>query len=210
MAEEFVSIRMADLSSVEAYDLLASTIVPRPIAFVSTISSAGVANLAPFSFFMAGGSSPPSVMYSPTLNKSGDPKDSLRNVIETGEFVVNSVHRAMAAGMNAASYEFSADESEWEITGFNPLPSVAVKPARVLESFVQFECRLFQVVEHGTGANAARYVIGEVVYTHVNQAVSGNLADLRLISRLGGRYYADLDAMERFHMDRPPPTPPKT
>src|ERR1051326_1170017 len=147
MAVEFVSIRMADLNSVEAYDLLSSAVVPRPIAFVSTCELAGNLNLAPFSFFTIGGSNPPSIVYSPTLNADGQPKDTLRNVVDTGEFVVNTVHRAMAEGMLAASVGCAAETSEWQITGYTAIPSMIVRPPRVMESLVQLECRLFQVVE---------------------------------------------------------------
>ena len=152
---------------------------------------------------MAGGSNPPSLMYSPTLNKNGEPKDSLRNVLATGEFVVNSVHREMAEGMNASSFEYPADRSEWNVSGFTPVPSIAVKPARVLESYVQFECKLFDIVEHGIGPNAARYVIGEVVYAHLEPSLAANPAQLRTIGRLSGPDYLDLKSMEFFSLPRP-------
>ncbi len=204
MAQEFVSVRMSDLTSLEAYDLLASTVVPRPIAFVSTMSADGIANLAPFSFFMTGGANPPSLMYSPTLNKQGLPKDSLANVIETGEFVVNSVHREMAEGMNATSFDYPRGSHEWEVSGFTPLPSELVKPPRVAESLIQFECRLFKVVEHGKGPNAARYVIGEVLLIHLDKSLAENPSSTRLISRMGGPNYVDTVSGEVFQMRRPP------
>lgn len=203
MDPDFVTFRMADLSSLESYELLASIVVPRPIAFVSTCTESGTPNLAPFSFFMAGGSNPPSLMYSPTLNKEGEPKDSLRNVLATQEFVVNTVHREMAHGMNASSFEYPAEDSEWAVSGFTPVESVSVRPPRVLESLAQFECRLFRVVEHGDGPNAARYVIGEVLYTHLHPALAADPAQLRTISRLGGPNYIDLETMELFQLTRP-------
>lgn len=202
MSAEFVSIRMADLNSIESYELLSSAVVPRPIAFVSTCDLIGNLNLAPFSFFSVGGSNPPSIVYSPTLNSEGKPKDTLRNVLDTGEFVVNTVHRAMADGMVAASIEFGAQTSEWEVSGYTAVPSVMVKPPRVLESLVQLECRLFKVVEHGSGANAARYVIGEVLYAHLSLEIASDPAQLKTVSRLGGRIYADLASMQLFELDR--------
>lgn len=203
MSREFVTVPMDTLTSLEAYNLLASTVVPRPIAFVSTCNSAGVPNLAPFSFFMVGGANPPSVMYSPTLNKNGEPKDSLRNVLDTGEFVINSVHPEMAEGMNAASFEFESHLSEWDVAGLTPLPSVSVRPPRVLESRVQFECKLFQVVEHGSGPNAARYVIGEILYAHIDKLLAATPENIDTLARLGGAGYLDLAQLLVFDLVRP-------
>lgn len=203
MPESFVEIDLTKLSSVESYDLLASVVVPRPIAFVSTLAASGTANLAPFSFFMVGGSNPPSLMYSPTLNVRGEEKDSLRNVRETGEFVINLVHRKMAEGMNITSFSYGPDESEWEMGSFSPLNSSIVKPARVAEALVQLECRLFQIVEHGSGPNASRYVIGEVLIAHLHESIAEKPATVTLISRIGGRNYLDMADGSVFEMDRP-------
>ncbi|HVT14218.1 MAG TPA: flavin reductase family protein [Fimbriimonadaceae bacterium] len=200
MAEEFLSVRMADLSPDETHELLSSAIVPRPIAFISTCDVAGNLNLAPFSFFTAGGSNPASVVFSSTLNAEGHEKDTLRNVLDTREFVVNAVHRAMAPGMVAASIEFGSQTSEWAVAGYTVAPSVLVRPPRVRESLVQLECRLFQIVEHGSGPSAARYVIGEVLLAHLSPEIAADPAQLRTISRLGGRIYADLASMELFRL----------
>ena len=189
--------RLDEMPPAEAYALLTRVVSPRPIAFVSTLSAGGVPNLAPFSFFMAGGSNPPSVCYSPVLNGRGEEKDSLRNVRETGEFTVNTVDRRMAEGMNAASAALGPHESEWEPSGFTPLASEVVKPARVRESLAQMECRLFTVVSHGEGPTAARYVVGEVLRLHL---VDGAF---ETIARLGGADYLDTANGERFDLRRP-------
>ena len=189
--------RLDEMPPGEAYALLTRVVQPRPIALVSTLSLAGVPNLAPFSFFMAGGSNPPSVCYSPTLNGEGEEKDSLRNVRETGEFVVNTVHRAMADGMNAASASLGPGESEWSLTGFTALASELVRPARVAESLAQLECRLFEVIAHGDGPTAARYVIGEVVRLHLDEAA------FETIARLGGKDYLDTATGRTFALNRP-------
>src|SRR3954463_9258841 len=118
---DFFSAKPSDLEPSVAYDLLPAIVQPRPIAFVSTISAAGEPNLAPFSFYMVGGTNPPSLMISPVLGPGGRKKDSLRNIEETGEFVVSALNRAMAEGMNRASYSFEAEISEWEVGGFSPL-----------------------------------------------------------------------------------------
>ncbi len=189
--------RLDEMPFGEAYALLTRVVSPRPIAFVSTLSAAGVPNLAPFSFFMAGGSHPPSVCYSPTLNGRGEEKDSLRNARDTGEFVVNSVDRAMAEGMNATSAALGPHESEWDLTRFTPLPSEVVRPSRVGESLAQLECRTFAVVPHGDGPSAARYVIGEVVRLHLHEAA------FETIARMGGADYLDTATGERFGLNRP-------
>ncbi len=195
------------MTSSALYDVLVSTVQPRPIAFVSSVSKTGERNLAPFSFFMVGGTNPPSLVYCPTLNRRGEPKDSLRNVLETGEYVVNLVDRAIAEAMNATSPEFPANVDEWSYSGLTPVPSDKVAPERVAESPVQFECKLFKVVEHGDGPSAANYVIGEIVRIHLRPEVwkDGRIVreEVRLVSRLGGSEYLDLDAMEIFTMVRP-------
>jgi len=205
VSEEFRTIDPAVLPPHIGYGFLTTLIVPRPIAFVSTLSSSGVANLAPFSFFMAGGANPLSLMIAPVLNRDLSEKDSLRNIRETGEFVVNIVTRTMAEGMNTTSFAFPADESEWPHSGFTPLPSFNVSPARVLESPAQLECKLFQVVEHGDGALAGRYIIGEVVAIHVREdLMEGDvITPPQPISRLGGPDYLDLASGEIFVLKRP-------
>ncbi|MCC7229952.1 MAG: flavin reductase family protein [Fimbriimonadaceae bacterium] len=201
----FHTVSFADTTHEESYKILAATIHPRPIAFVSSQAANGHLNLAPFSFFMVGGSNPPSLAYSPTLSSRGA-KDSLQNVIETREFVVNLVHREIAERMNLTSKGVPADISEWDLSGLTPEPSVFVAPPRVAESQIQFECRLFQVVEHGKGPGAARYVIGEVLAAHIHESLwsDGVIENqVRLVARLGGHDYIDTEALAIFKMQRP-------
>lgn len=204
---EFHSLAAADLSSNQLYDILTFAIQPRPIAFVSTLGPDGVANLAPFSFFMPGGASPPSLAMSINRAGGGRRKDTLRNIEATGEFVVNAVVRAMADGMNSTSFAFPSGHSEWEPSGFTPIPSELVAPPRVAESPFQFECRLFQIVEHGESAGAAVYVIGEIVRIHIAAELwseSGVIAgDFAPLSRLDGSRYLDLASLEVFPLERP-------
>ena len=206
MSANFTTLDFADIPGPQAYDILVATIHPRPIALVSSVSAEGHQNLAPFSFFMIGGSNPPSLAFSPTQSAYG-PKDTLRNIEETGEFVVNLVHREMAQSMNLTAKVYPHEVSEWGQAGFSALPSVKVGPSRVGESLVQFECRLFRVVAHGDGPGAARYIIGEVLATHLAQDVwdGSNVIDERLrpIARMGGPNYLDTDALEFFQMIRP-------
>ena len=207
MTREHRTFDLADLSVGKRYDLLSGLVVPRPIAFVSTVDKEGRPNLAPFSYFMVGGVNPPSVVFCPVLDKRGEPKDSLRNIRETGEFVVNLVTREMAGGMNEASFPYPEGSHEWNASGFSMLKSRSVKPARVAESPVQFECRLFQIVSHGEGPSASAYVIGEVLTAHIDPRLvdeQGGLAErFKPIARLGGTGYIDLEIGKVFELARP-------
>lgn len=202
-----VDLDPVDLSPGALYDILVNSILPRPIALVSTLSRDGKANLAPFSFFMAGGSNPPSLAFSPTVSRDGQDKDSLRNIEETGEFTVGVVFHSLVEGMNAAGYAYPKDYDEWPASGLTPVASDLVRPARVLESPIQFECRLFQIVRHGEGYGAARYVVGEIVRMHVQEEFwDGARQRLRqpgLVGRLGGARYIDLQSQEIFELARP-------
>lgn len=205
----FIGIDPTTMSPPEVYRLLLHHVAPRPIAFVSTLSKEGIPNLAPFSFFMAGGSNPPSVVVSPTNSRHGLPKDTLVNIRDTGEYTISVVSYFMAERMNQASAEYPYGVSEWEKAGFYPAPSVRVRPARVSESLMAMECRLFQIVEHGGGPLSANYIIGEVVYFHVARAIlqeSGQI-DATLvdyIGRMGGDLYVRARPDAMFAMPRPP------
>lgn len=207
MTAAIATIDPAGKPAREIYALLVELIQPRPIALVSTVSNAGVRNLAPFSFFMVGGSSPPSLIYCPALTPEGAPKDTLRNVLENGEFVVNLVDRPMVEAMNKTSPSFPEHIDEWQVAGLTPMESTEVKPERVAESPVQLECRLFEIVSHGSGPNGTQYVIGEIVQLHVPQSMldDGKVrpGSLRLVGRLGGLEYVDLETLEIFSMRRP-------
>jgi flavin reductase (DIM6/NTAB) family NADH-FMN oxidoreductase RutF len=195
------SLLPEELAASQVYDLLAGLVVPRPIAFVSTVDSAGVPNLAPFSFFTVGGVKPPTLCFCPVLNPDGSKKQTLLNIEETGEFVVNLVTRAMAEGMNATAVRA---EDKWGLAGFGVVPSLRVKAERVCESPASFECRLVSVLAHGDG----RVVVGEVVAIHVADGVrdeAGTVAHLETIARLGGARYLDLAGGKLFEMSRPKP-----
>lgn len=200
---EFTSIPLEGLDPKEGYRLITNLVVPRPIAFVSTQSAAGVRNLAPFSYFNLGGSNPLSVMFSPAGQPSGEPKDTLANILETKEYVINLVVRDMVAEMNKTSAGVPPHVDEWELSGLTALPSVVVAPPRVAESPVHLECKLFEVVSHGSGIGAANYVIGEVVHMHVDPYVLENLEAFGTVARLGGAAYLDSAALERFVIERP-------
>ena len=192
----------------DAYSLMSACIAPRPIAFVSTLSAEGLPNLAPFSYFMAGGSNPPSIAFSPTPDRNGQPKDTLRNLEATGEFVINIVTFAMREPMNLTAAEYPHGVSEWEKSGFTPVSSLLVKPARVGESPIALECRLFKIVKHGEGFASANYVIGEVLTAHLAEEIltEGKIDTEKVdyVARLGGNWYARAHAEALFELARPP------
>jgi len=205
---EFIEKDFSQMPVAEAYGVMASCIAPRPIAFVSTLSPDGKPNLAPFSYFMAGGSNPPSLAFSPTPDRTGQPKDTLRNIEETGEFVVHIVTYEMREKMNITSSEFPYGVSEWEHSGFTPVLSTHVKPPRAAESPIALECKLFKIIEHGEGFASARYVIGEILTAHIAQEVmtDGEIDTEKVdyLARLGGNYYARAHSEALFELARPP------
>jgi flavin reductase (DIM6/NTAB) family NADH-FMN oxidoreductase RutF len=194
----------------DIYKLMIGAIVPRPIAFVSTVSAAGLPNLAPFSYFTACSSNPPCVCFSPTGRGPEFPcKDTLRNARETGEFVINIVSEGFAAQMNACSADFPPEVNEFEVSGLTPIASLRVRPLRVAESHFQMECVVRQIVTVSDKPGGGSLVIGEVVLFHVDEAVLVSPDDvfkidpdrLRAIGRMGGPTY--VRTLDRFNMARP-------
>ncbi len=182
------------------YRTLSGAVVPRPIAWVSTTGEDGVDNLAPYSFFNVVSTDPPTLMFAPG-DRPGGHTDTARNALDTGEFVVNVVDRAMAEAMNETSATLPGDESEFDHAGVEAVRSTRVGPPRVAASPVAFECELADFVEIGTG----NVVFGEVVYVHVDDAVvTGGKVDvtkLDAVGRLAGNYYCT--TADRFRMVRP-------
>ena len=157
----------------QTYKLMTGIIVPRPVALVSTVDSDGGVNLAPFSFFSGVGSAPPTVLFCPVLragsDKPGERKDTLRNVEETREFVVNVVTDAIAAKANITAAEVAPDVDEFQLAGLNPLASEVVRPPRVAESPAQMECRVLQIIYTGHAPSSGVIVLGEVLRFHVRK-----------------------------------------
>jgi flavin reductase (DIM6/NTAB) family NADH-FMN oxidoreductase RutF len=203
----FRGVDPATIPAAEAYALLTGCVAPRPIAFVSSLSKSGVANLAPFSFFNAGGANPPSVVFTPVTSGANRDKDTLLNVRETGEYVIHIVPWALRERMNQASADYPPDVDEFEAAGFTKTPSARVKPWRAAECPIAMECRLFRVLEHGGGPYHAIYVIGEVVYFHLAEAVLTSsrvdAAKVDAIARLGGPNYTRVTGETIFAMPRP-------
>src|SRR5688500_13785386 len=158
----------------DAYGWMISTILPRPIAWVSTISSDGKTNLAPFSFFQGVTSNPPTLMFVPVNTRDGTKKDTVRNIEQVPEFVVNVVPFALAEQMNATSALLPYGDSEFERFGIAATPSERVRPPRVAAAPVAFECTLDRFVHIGEGPLAANVVFGRIQLMHVSETVLTN------------------------------------
>ncbi|MDZ7265935.1 MAG: flavin reductase family protein [candidate division KSB1 bacterium] len=203
MSQEFVSFSTNAMPPREAARLFLSLVAPRPIAWVSTLSASGVRNLAPFSFFNAVANHPPTVMIA-IGQRQGRPKDTLRNVQETGEFVINLVDEHLAAAMNLTSGEWEAGVDEFQLANLAAAPSLEVKPPRVADAPVAMEARLTQIVP--VAGTSATLVLGRIVRFHMRAALlrPNGLVDaaaLRPITRLGGEEYATIGSV--FAMARP-------
>jgi flavin reductase (DIM6/NTAB) family NADH-FMN oxidoreductase RutF len=192
----------------ELYRILLSAVGPRPIAWVSTLSKDGVPNLAPFSFFNAVSAKPPMLGFAPAIRQlehGHEPKGTLVNIRETGEFVVNIVTFELAEAMNVSSGEYEYGVNEFELAGLKMRASEVVRPPQVAASPVNFECKLHKILEFGTEPPSGSFVIGEIVAIHVEDSIvhegkiDGNAIDL--IGRMGGMQYAR--TTERFEMQRP-------
>ncbi len=189
--------------------VLTGVIVPRPIAFVSTMSPDGEVNLAPYSFFNAVSYS--TVVFSSSRHVGNKSKDTLRNIEETGEFVVNIVVDSIAEAMNSTAAEYPEGEDEFEIAGLTHAPSQIVKPPRVAESPVNIECKLDQIVQIESGAHEHGLVIGTILLMHVHDdVIEGHRIDqakLMATGRMAGNMYCRTN--DRFEMVRPVYDPEK-
>jgi flavin reductase (DIM6/NTAB) family NADH-FMN oxidoreductase RutF len=196
----------------ELYGMLLNSVAPRPIAWVSTIGAAGALNLAPFSFFNVVCVDPPLLGFSPGLRQRkqpetgrGEAKDTLRNIRETKEFVVNIVTYELREAMNVTSGEYDASVNEFELAKLTARPSQIVCPPRVAESPVNFECKLYQILDFSPAPTSGSLVIGQIVAVHINDAhiKDGKLDrnSLDLIGRMGGIQYSR--TTQRFEMVRP-------
>jgi flavin reductase (DIM6/NTAB) family NADH-FMN oxidoreductase RutF len=187
-------------------------ITPRPIAWVSTLSADGIANLAPFSFFNGVGANPPTIMFCPANKRDGTPKDTLANIQQSGQFVVNLVTESVAQAMNLTAAEWEPDIDEFEMARIGRTESKYVSPPRVADSAAAFECQLHQAIQLGTGPGGANLIIGRIVSMHVADALfdddgTFDAARLDTIGRMGGDDYVRTG--DRFSVPRPKRQKPK-
>lgn len=209
-----LSLNPAGCEPRQVYKLMTGIIVPRPVALVSTLDRNGVANLAPFSFFTGVGSNPPTLLFCPvvrtlsTAASDAQPdlrKDTLRNVEETGEFVVNVVSEAIAAAANASAAEVPPEVDEFVLSGLTPRASEVVRPARVAESPAQMECQVLQVIYTNRAPGAGVIVLGQIVRFHLLSSLVEDFrvdpAGLDAVGRMAGNTWAR--TRDRIELIRP-------
>lgn len=198
---------MKELTPRESYHLMTRAIGPRPIAFVSSLSADGKGNLAPFSYFNIGGSNPPSAVICPVNDRNGREKDTLKNIRDTGEYVINIVTFEMVESVSQTSWAYPHGVDEFELSGFSRAPSSVVKPPRVAESPINIEMELYKIISHGEGPLSSNYIIGKAVCMHVaDEYLSSGLPDnskIEHVGRLGGDYYCRVSDASLFTLARP-------
>jgi flavin reductase (DIM6/NTAB) family NADH-FMN oxidoreductase RutF len=207
--EDMLTFNPQEISVQRLHQLLLGSIGPRPIAFASTMSASGQANLAPFSFFNVFSANPPILIFSPARSgRTNETKDTYKNVKELPEVVINVVNFDMVHQMSLASSPYSPDVNEFEKAGLTALPSETIRPFRVAEAPVQFECRVNEVKELGHEGGAGNLIICEVLRMHVREDLidEKGLIDqhkIDLVSRMGGDWYCRADEQSMFEIKKP-------
>lgn len=192
----------------ETHPLIIGGIGPRPIALVSTVSTSGVNNLAPFSFFNAFSSNPPVIAFSPARSgRDGHLKDTYNNLVATQECVVQVVTYNMVEQVNLASTEYAPEVDEFVKSGFTPIDSLQVKPKRVKESPFQMECKLRQMIPLGDQGGAGNLAICDVIQFHIDKKIynDGKIHPnaLDLVGRQGGDFYVRASGAAIFEVGKP-------
>jgi len=186
-----------DLDYISVYKLLTGSIIPRPIGWISTIDKNGINNLAPFSYFNAVGEDPPHVMFS-TVRGNNTNKDTLNNILENKQFVVNMVTENLVEQMNLTSQAVASEIDEFVLAGLTPIPSLKIKPMRVKESLITFECEMvhhYFLEDHKQGG--ACIVIGRILLMHFDDSVlldnfKINMESYKPVARLAGSNYSKI------------------
>ena len=206
------TIKSFDPETLETRDLhklLLSAVAPRPIAFASTIDSKGNVNLSPFSYFNVFSSNPPILIFSPSRRvRDNTTKHTLQNADETREVVINMVDYSIVEQMSKSSNDYAKGVNEFTKTGLTEVSSLKVKPPRVLESPVSFECVVDSIISLGEKGGAGQLVIAKVVHIHVNSKLldSNDNIDptkLDLVARLGGDWYSRVTKESMFTVTKP-------
>src|SRR6478609_4009604 len=191
-----ISIDPKSTETVKLQEYLQSSVGPRPIAFASTIGNNGIPNLSPFSFFNVFSTNPPILIFSPSRRiRNNTVKHTLINAIATSEVVINVVNYDMVQQTSLASTDYAEGVDEFLKAGFTPVPSDIVKPYRVKESPVQFECKVTQIIPLGTEGGAGNLILCEVLRIHINEAILNEHGaidqhKIDLVSRLGANWYS--------------------
>ena len=203
------SFTPSEMSIPQVHGFLLTAVSPRPIAFASTVDKEGNPNLAPFSFFNVFSSRPPVMIFSPARSgRTGKTKDTLNNVLEVPEVVINIVNYPMVHQMSLASSPYAPDVNEFEKAGFTPVASETIKPFRVKESPAQFECTVREVISLGDHGGAGQLVIAEVQRFHIHDDLltpEGKLDPIKLdaVARNGANWYTRANAETMFEVTKP-------
>jgi|TARA_Y100000385_G_scaffold291410_2_gene369234 flavin reductase (DIM6/NTAB) family NADH-FMN oxidoreductase RutF len=191
------------------HKILLTSIAPRPIAFASTIDAKGNINLSPFSYFNVFSSNPPILIFSPSRRvRDNSTKHTLENAIETKEVVINMVDYSLVEQMSQSSQDYDKSINEFIETGLTEVPSIKVKPPRVLESPISFECIVDNIISLGDQGGAGQLVIAKVVHIHVKSELLDpddqiDPAKLDLVARLGGEWYTRVTKDSMFKITKP-------
>jgi flavin reductase (DIM6/NTAB) family NADH-FMN oxidoreductase RutF len=204
-----LTIRLSDLSPVEMQNYLQYAIAPRPICFASTVDKAGIINLSPFSFFNLFSTNPPVCVFSPSRRvRDNTTKHTLENLHEVPEVVINIVSYDMVQQVSLASVEYPKGINEFHKAGFTMLSSELIKPPRVAESPVQFECVVKDIISLGKTPGAGNLIIAEIMLMHINESVldaDGKIDQLKMdhVARLGGDWYCRVTPDSLFKVAKP-------
>ncbi len=207
--EEVTSIDVNSIGTSEIYQMLTTAIAPRPIAFASTIDKEGVVNLSPFSYFNVFSANPPILIFSPARRaRDNSVKHTLENVREVKEVVINTVNYPMVEQMSLASTEYDKGVNEFIKSGLTPIDSIKVRPPRVKESPVSFECVVDNIVELGDEGGAGNLIISRVVYIHINNKYlnGDNLLETKKldhVARMGANWYTRVTEQSLFEIPKP-------
>jgi flavin reductase (DIM6/NTAB) family NADH-FMN oxidoreductase RutF len=200
-----MEISAKDLSPLEIYKILTGCVLPRPIAWVSTTDVSSNVNLAPFSFFNVASVTPPVLCFSPLLKDDQSEKDTLVNIRQTAEFVVNIVSYDLVEKMNLTSAPYPSGISEFTAAGLTVHKSAQVIPPGVQESLVRFECKLLQIISFGAMSLSGNLVLGQICHIHINEDIYQNgkvlFKNLDAVGRLAGDYYTTI--RDLFSLSRP-------
>jgi len=203
------SLDPVQLDTKEVHKILLSSVAPRPIALASTIDSKGNVNLSPFSYFNVFSSNPPILIFSPSRRvRDNTTKHTLENAIETKEVVINLVNYSIVEQMSQSSREYDRGVNEFVETGLTEVPSLKVKPPRVLESPISFECKVDNIVSLGESGGAGQLIIAKVIQIHIDRDyldAEGNIDSekLDLVARMGGDWYTKANKESMFKIPKP-------
>ena len=206
--KEMVSIQVPDIPIARLHGILLGAVGPRPIAFASTLDDLGRPNLSPFSFFNVFGANPPILIFAPARRvRDNTTKHTLENILKTREVVINIVNYSMVQQVSLASTEYAEGENEFVKAGFTMLASDEVRPYRVAESPVQFECKVIKVEPLGNEGGAGNLIFSKVVKIHLDPDVldtAGNIDPVKIdqVARMGGNWYSRAN-MGLFEVPKP-------